>query len=363
MIKRFLFVIYTLITPVLYLKAQESDSSTTKKVLLLPVPAIGKSLETGWYFGAVCLFKFKNYFRTPQYSTAKAEVNYTLNKQIILNASWFVYTHENKNIIIGDNSFLYFPENFYGIGNNTTASGEIYYTAKRTELYNAVLWKIKPPIYAGVSTRIQGITSVNITGTKTEINRELETNNAGWVYGIGPHLLIDKRDRILNPSAGSYLIDAENINFLKEKNTQGTSAFSNIKTDIRLYHKLFSNTILAWQYYGLYTFGNPPYRLTGLMGSDSHMRGYYQGRYRDNNYATVQAEARVSIKPWIGFTIFSGVGEVWRKAADVSIDTIKYTTGIGFRLRVDKSDQINLRLDYAIGKETSGFYVAFGEAF
>ncbi|MES2655845.1 MAG: BamA/TamA family outer membrane protein [Bacteroidota bacterium] len=344
-------------------KIYAQDSLSKKSVQAFPVPAIGKSIETDWYFGAVCLFKFKNFFNTPQYSTAKLKLEYSLNKQFVVTTNWFIYTNQNKKIIIGDNAYLYFPEYYFGIGNNTAENNKLYYTAQRLELYNSLLWKIKPSVYLGVSVKAQSISELEPEYTNTAISHELVNNNAGWSTGVGPHLLRDKRDRILNPSAGSSFIEVENINYIKEKTTQNTNLFSSLKADIRYYHKLFAKSVIAWQYYSVHNFGNAPYRLLGLLGSDSHMRGYYQGRYRDNHYIAVQAEARIRIRDWLGFTLFTGVGDVYNNFSDANISNIKYTNGGGIRIRVDKDDNVNLRFDYGIGKETAGFYVAFGEAF
>lgn len=336
----------------------------SKRVQAFPVPAIGKSIETGWYFGAVCLFKFSHLFKTNKYSTGKAEFNYTLNRQVIANTSWFLYTGNNRHIIIGDQSYLYFPEYYYGIGNQTPASGELYYTANRLELYNSLLWKVNSPLYLGVSLKAQRVWSLNPqVGLNDEVRNELVINNAGWSVGAGAHLMADKRDRILNPSAGSFFLDIENITYRKENITRQTRVFSSIKTDLRVYRKLFNRSVVAFQLYSLNTFGHAPYRLMGLLGSDSHMRGYYQGRYRDDHYLTVQAEARIRLNNWFGVTAFTGLGDVFSGPSDVTVNTVKYSVGGGVRVLVDKNDRINLRLDYAIGKETSGFYVAFGEAF
>lgn len=45
-------------------------------------------------------------------------------------------------------------------------------------------------------------------------------------------------------------------------------------------------------------------------------------------------------------------------------ENVKPNAGIGLRFLVDKSENMNLRLDYAIGKNNqSGFYISFGEPF
>ncbi|MCU0421981.1 MAG: outer membrane protein assembly factor [Bacteroidia bacterium] len=341
--------------------SQQTDS--LPKLSVLPVPTIGRSIETNWYFGAVTLFKLKHYFKSSLYSTAKLEFNYTLNKQVILNSAWYVYMNKNKQIMIGENAYLFFPEYYYGIGNQSSDKDGVFYSAHRVELNNALLWNTTRKFYLGGMIRVQGINNIQIKTGKLEVANELVNNNAEWSYGVGPKLLVDKRSNLLNPEPGDFYIDVEEITYYKQTPTQQSSFFANIRADVRYYHKLFKKINLAWQYVGLYGLGNQPYRLMGLLGSDSHMRGYYLGRYRDRNYTAIQTEARIQLIPWLGFTIFGGVGDVWRNYSDLQFEHIKYSTGLGLRLRVDKTDRINLRLDYAIGKETTGFYVAFGEAF
>jgi hypothetical protein len=341
--------------------AQVNDTSS--KVLVLPVPTIGRSIETNWYFGGVALFTFKNVFKTNLYSTAKLEFNYTINKQSILNTNWYLYLNQNKHILIGENAWMYFPEYYFGQGNKTKESDKVFYTAQRLELNNAFLWKYTQKWYIGMATRVQGVNELSVLNNTSKYVHELTQNNAKWTFGIGPRLLLDQRTNLLNPMANDKLIDIESVQYLRTNAGLATSYFNNIKVDVRYYHKLNKFTLLAWQLFGVYGIGDAPFRLMGLLGSDSHMRGYYLGRYRDKNYTAIQSEARIKILPWLGCTIFGGVGEVWRNTNDLSLANLKHTLGLGLRFRVDKKENINLRLDYAIGKQTSGFYVAFGEAF
>ncbi len=64
-----------------------------------------------------------------------------------------------------------------------------------------------------------------------------------------------------------------------------------------------------------------------------------------------------------GTTVFLGAGDVFHYVSDLSVSNIKPSYGFGLRIRVDKENNVNLRFDYALGKNSSGFYVAFGEAF
>ncbi len=44
-------------------------------------------------------------------------------------------------------------------------------------------------------------------------------------------------------------------------------------------------------------------------------------------------------------------------------DQLKYSYGGGLRVMLSKSEKLNLRLDYGIGEQSSGFYFQLGEAF
>ena len=94
------------------------------------------------------------------------------------------------------------------------------------------------------------------------------------------------------------------------------------------------------------------------------MRGYYQGRYRDNRFGAAQGEYRLTIWKWIGATAFGGIGRVAGNMPDSESESILHPTyGAGLRIRIDKKENVNLRFDYARGDHSDGFYVAFGEAF
>jgi hypothetical protein len=42
---------------------------------------------------------------------------------------------------------------------------------------------------------------------------------------------------------------------------------------------------------------------------------------------------------------------------------VKFSAGAGLRLNVNKQETTHLRADFGIGKNTTGFYLSFGEAF
>ena len=94
------------------------------------------------------------------------------------------------------------------------------------------------------------------------------------------------------------------------------------------------------------------------------MRGYYDGRFRDKNQVVLQAEYRVPLFWRLGMVAFGGFGTVSNNFSDLDIQYLKYSSGLGLRVALNKSEKLNLRLDYGIGQgKAKGFYFQLGEAF
>ena len=92
------------------------------------------------------------------------------------------------------------------------------------------------------------------------------------------------------------------------------------------------------------------------------MRGYYEGRYRDNNMVTAQAELRQHIYNRHGVVVWVGAGNVWGDANNFRWSHTLPNFGFGYRWEFKK--RMNVRLDYGMGKSGhSAFMFAINEAF
>jgi hypothetical protein len=100
------------------------------------------------------------------------------------------------------------------------------------------------------------------------------------------------------------------------------------------------------------------------MGGEERMRGYFRGRYRDNNMIVLQMEYRILPVWWrIGLVSFFSVGDVSDKLSHFDINSFKYAGGFGLRYIWNREDKLNIRIDFAWGQGTSGFYITLKEAF
>jgi outer membrane translocation and assembly module TamA len=98
------------------------------------------------------------------------------------------------------------------------------------------------------------------------------------------------------------------------------------------------------------------------------MRGYYSGRYREENLLAAQAEFRYRLIPKLGFVAFAGAGSVYQ-SENLELRNFKPSYGGGMRYFFDVERGLSIRLDYGLGEKRAneerqkGFYVSLGEAF
>jgi outer membrane protein assembly factor BamA len=335
--------------------------TTAARLNVIPFPNLGYSPETRWFFGGVALFNYRMYNDSvTRNTTFKVELNFTQNKQIIFSTEHNIFLQRNRYWITGDNSYSKFPESFWGPGNDSPPENEEKYEANRLELNNAFLKEVFSHIYLGPRIRVQHLSGMKTTEAPLLGSGTVTGYQGGLSAGAGYTFLIDSRDNILNPARGAYF---SFTNLLFGKIFLSDFDFLRLELDARKYYKLKNGQVIALQWYSIANNGRPPFRMLALLGSDSHMRGYYQGRFRDRNYTSMQAEYRLKIYKAIGMVAFGGAGQVADKFSGFGLADFKPSYGLGLRIRVDKENDVNLRFDYALGKQNQGFYVVFAEAF
>ena len=77
----------------------------------------------------------------------------------------------------------------------------------------------------------------------------------------------------------------------------------------------------------------------------------------------LQQEFRMPVYKRIGIAAFGGVGAVANKLTDFTKNEIHYDYGVGLRIKINKKENTNLRIDYGFTKDSQGLYVVFAEAF
>jgi hypothetical protein len=342
----------------------ENDSLRKKKrTKLFAVPTLGSAPETGFYGGAVALIDFvPGDDSLARHSVLKTEVTYTAKKQFVLNLDWIITDSLQKQIFLGDNAWMRFPELFWGKGGKTPKSNEVLYDAFRLELNNTYLRRIQPHFYLGVSQQFQSVYKMRFPFYETpnsEVYREIETGKSS---GLGLAILYDSRTNLLNPRPGEAVVSVQSLGF---GTVLGSDfSFASLDADFRYYHKTGRKQLIAFQGFTQLRSEGAPYRMLSLLGGPMILRGYYQGRFRDNNLFAAQTEWRWDFSKWFGMTAFGAFGDVVSFKNPERNGSLKSAAGLGLRIKVDQKENTNMRFDFALTNEQDfGFYVSFGEAF
>ncbi len=347
------------------------SNDTTRHNSFLPVPVLGFSQEAGFQFGAAGIYSFYTDFkdRETKASQIYGVSAFSTKKQLELSFKADVWSPKNEYHYVIETKYYNQPFNFYGTGNETRLVDEDRLNLKRLRLNAEVEKRIVDQIYLG-----GGIEYENLVYADREIGGIYTTNpsyvdrNGGQFLFLKGTLFYDTRDQVTYASKGIYAKTQLSIapDFFGAPNFKGTL----LTADVRNFYKLSPqfNLGLNATFESLHSANPIPFYNYRQLGNDQFMRGYYAGRFRDENLITSQAEIRFRPVPRFGVVAFGGAGKVYANGG-FNDSSFKPTYGIGGRVFFDLEKGLALRVDYAMGekpigeKRISGFYISLGEAF
>lgn len=333
-----------------------------KKNRFFAVPLVSYAPETNWSFGITSqyLIRFRNDSVSSPSITGLTFL-YTLNKQYILNPNWDFFFLKNKYRATGAFVYQRYPDSFFGIGNNTFESNKERYTADYLLLKQRFVKQLTKGFFLGVQYRFENAYKLKTVANGVFEQQNVIGRNGYTASGVGMAAIYDTRDNILFPFKG-YYITLSNHFYPSWLGTQ--YPITNINIDARYYWNFYKSHVLANNIYTNFNFGDTPFRMMAQLGGQNIMRGYFQGRYRDNNMIAMQTEYRFPIYWRFMGVAFVGVGDVFSSANQLSLNQLKVSGGGGLRFTVDAKERINLRFDYAWGRfQSKGFYLSISEAF
>ncbi|WP_418991452.1 BamA/TamA family outer membrane protein [Alistipes sp.] len=250
------------------------------------------------------------------------------------------------------------PRDMWGIGyDNGRHNPKGSYVEKHYQVKGRYLHRVLPNLYVG------GMLSFEHTeGKKFDALSERYLDGQKHRYtatGIGGILEYDSRDFIPNPYRGLYLSVQETL-FPKPLGNCGRSLWRTTLT-ADYYHGVWKGGVVAADFFAEFNSDGTPWPMLSRMGGSQRMRGYYQGRYTDNDLVTLQVELRQRIWRRIGCTVWAGAGNVFPDLGRFDWSQTLPNYGVGFRWELKK--RVNVRLDYGFGRKTSGFLLNINEAF
>lgn len=338
--------------------------SNQHPIIWVVAPVIAYAPETSWQFGigGKVLFKPRGVGDIERVSFVSFAIRYTLNHQLMASPEYTIFMRDEKFIHRGEVAYIKFPQLYYGIGNNTTVDKEEIFSYNTVSLEHLIYRNIFDKLYAGIGFKVATNFNINVEeGGLLQLEQPigvLPNQAVGFDFGF----MYDNRDNVLSTTNG-ILAEFRQRFFRKWLGSDFHYAVGEL--DFRTYWSPFANRrdILAWQLYGYFSEGETPFTELAALGGDMIMRGYYEGRYLDNHLLATQVEYRFPIWRDLGAVAFAGIGDVANRFQDFNIPDIKYSLGAGLRYTLIPEENLNIRLDFAVGKETTNFYINISEAF
>jgi len=341
------------------------DTLSQEKQGTFLLPLLYFTPDTRWAAGAAGVY----YFKIPPSNEKEKETrtnfvqflaDYTQNKQTDIWASWNIFTKNENFLLKGDIRFRNFPDRFYGIGNQTSKNNEEKYEYNLLQLKSMFLKQIQHDFFIGIDYELEKEYQFQLHPNGQLAQGKITGYRGGIGSAIGLVSILDTRDNIINASRGK-LIELSSYYFAKQLGS--SFHFFNCNGLYQQYWQVKPKHVLAFQSKVKMSFGEVPFLDMSTLGNDDILRGYPKNRFRDHHFAASQIEYRFPIFWRLGATAFAGMGDVFHYPKDITFSRLKYSVGGGLRLLVNPAERLNIRLDYAHGREGGYFYFMVGEAF
>jgi hypothetical protein len=356
-----------------------------KRITILPIPVLFYQQETGLGYGLGGLLSGRLGTDTiTRSSNARVQYWTTQESQNLLQFVHTIYSPGEKFYLNGEISSYKNRLYYFGIGNEVSDNNRSFLDFNLFIINQRFQKSIAKNQFLGLQYRFSRVYQVapqngrvnddgdEIAGTNyffVDPRLDARQRQSFGVSGVGPVYTFDSRDVALGATKGS-LLDMQLM--FNGKFIGSDYNFVRYQIDARHFQPIFSNkTILALQFLGQFHSGNVPWHALAGLGANlggtlydnaNLMRGIYEQRYRDRQMMTAQAELRQHLFWRLDGAAFLGVGQVGYNISDYSFGGLHTAGGVGARFNFIRRDRVNLRFDYAFGKDP-GFYFAIGEAF
>lgn len=328
-------------------------------------PIVFYSPETEWAFGIGGAWFYRAGMKRKKpgrtVSSLDAFALYSVRNQFRVEFSSETYSDLDRwrsDVKVG---YRRFPESYFGIGNETLLDNEEIVTRLHPFLEASFLREVLPHFFVGASSLVEHNDFVSILEGGLLDNPEIPGVAGGLNWGLGPQFLFDLRD---NPRY-TYRGFMAYASVVWHENSLGSvEDYLNTIVDLRYFIELPRTHVLGFQAYANLIVGDPPFYRMAMLGGPDMLRGFFEGRFRDEYYLATQMEYRFPI--WWRFrgAVFAAVGDVARHLGDFDLSDFKYSGGLGLRLAIDPQERVYLRVDFAVGREgVRAFYFQFSEAF
>jgi len=298
---------------------------------------------------------------------------YTVRRQLRLILTPELYLRRGKLVIDGLTEVRLYPDRFYGLGRDTDVRFQRYtdvsFRTSTSFRYQAVGGVYVGAVLDAAWTQVRDVSDVDSAGNampSEPSNGWLGTGavpgeNGSHVLGVGPTLVVDRRDFPLMSRSGFY-VRLVGVGF--PKGGPLTNRFFRTLIDIRGYIPLAGGNAVfgaQWVFAGVH--GVAPFNHLASVGGPLGLRSYPDGRFRDAAQTFTQLELRFPIVWRIRGALSAGTGAVFGPASQGRPFQPLWAVGIGLRAVVLEDRRVAVRGDLVYGPEGVRVLAYVHEAF
>lgn len=335
-------------------------------VRFVPVPTFSVSPERGASFGLLLEYLFNAGVgegkKITRVSNAYTNVQYTTLNQLIAEGVYSIYTNKEKYFLQGAIGYRDFYERFWTFSKNNVANND-YKNVDYKTFYARGKWvhQLRNKNFIGINFWVSSFYDVEISKNNIEEDIDVSGKSGSYVVGVGPLYVKDERDNQFSPTKGWY---AEAGLRFHDKAIGSQYNFNLLNADLRRYITLKEKNILAFNCTATLTNGELPLLEKVRLGNDKIMRGYFTGRFRDNEFFAAQAEYRRLLGKNFVAAAFMSFGQTAPTLKDFNTQDLQSAAGAGLRYLLNRDKKIYIRFDAAYTKlGTWGYYINLGDAF
>jgi hypothetical protein len=284
----------------------------------------------------------------------------TQNKQTIAQIDYELYLAGGTILLEGTAKYSLYPDRFYGSGNRSATESREDFNARNWRLQLNIQRRWGANLFTGLHLEMFSQKIIETASGGLLAAGDIPGSRGGTLSGLGLFGKWDSRDNTFSAGKGTYC--ALFLNFFA-KALGSDFNFTQLTLDARKYFPLNAAQVLAVQGVFKAAWGDCPFQILPMFGGLNLLRGFYEGRYRDQSMLAVQAEFRRPLWARFGFCGFAGAAQVQDKISRLALKEFHIACGIGLRYKFDRRENLNVRLDVGFAGPSPAFYLTFAEAF
>jgi len=248
----------------------------------------------------------------------------------------------------------YLPSDFWGMGFQNALSRSSVRMKQSLDFFGAdFAVRIAPFTYLGAGVRL-----ISATGRLDDLSYLDGQRQRYDILGAGAVLTWETRDNLSYSTHGIYLRFRP---YIYPRTPGNDLPYWGAELTANYYRSLWTGAVVAFDLHSELNDGQLPWPMMPIVGGPSRMRGYYMGRFRDNNIVELQAEQRQHIVSVLGAAAWVGGANVFPSLHGFEWDHSLPSYGGGIRLQADRYTRV--RIDAGFGRDTWGIVAGLHEAF